>query len=94
MKLTIEINGDNAAFYNEDETVNSAEYKRILNYLAGALEHHLNEPQEEKIRDINGNICGIIKIENLSTKPCHYCQGEGKLYLPNEYSTPRKRRKY
>jgi hypothetical protein len=71
MKVTIEINGDNAAFFDDEERINPQEYSRILHYLADRL--NSGEPffeaqdsgmfnQPTIIRDINGNRCGFISL--------------------------------
>ena len=56
MKLSININMDNAAFEDGDEL------SRILRTVALTLEDH-NEPDHETIRDINGNTVGKWVIE-------------------------------
>jgi hypothetical protein len=63
MRILIEINGNNAAFFNEDEKVSCGEYVRILKHIATVLPLHLDEPQEVSLRDVNGNSCGHVKIE-------------------------------
>jgi hypothetical protein len=67
MKLTIKIDGGNAAFYNDDETINSTEYQRILAHLVRVLPHHINTPQAVELRDINGDKCGSVTIEKETT---------------------------
>jgi len=57
MKLTININMDNAAFEDGDEL------SRILRTVAFELEDHY-EPDERNIRDINGNKVGKWVIED------------------------------
>lgn len=60
MKITIEINTDNDAFQDRK----GWEVRRILNEIVKGLDYDFmavnlsNKP----LRDINGNVCGHIKI--------------------------------
>jgi hypothetical protein len=65
MKVKIEINGDNAAFFDELDNINYSEFVRILNNIA--VEKHLEglrlwAKEKTNLRDINGNVCGFIEI--------------------------------
>jgi hypothetical protein len=64
MELTITINGDNAAFYNEDETVNKDEYSNLLRCMANRVQSYdfIND-NETNIIDVNGNKCGKMKLK-------------------------------
>lgn len=64
MKVKIEIDGSNAAFFDEEGNINYDEFARILNNMAiGTYLQGLHTWQQKKaLRDINGNVCGFIEI--------------------------------
>jgi len=64
MDVKIRIDGDNEAFFHEDETVNDGEFARILRSIACAMDsgEYSYSAHTEDIRDINGNVCGHISI--------------------------------
>ncbi len=64
MRLTITIECDNAAFYNEDAQSDAGpEIARILRRYAGEADIHTLVPGDETtLRDINGNTVGQAKI--------------------------------
>jgi hypothetical protein len=64
MKVKIEINGDNAAFVDEEGNDNNEEFSRILRLISRTFEtgNYPKSGYAEKIRDINGNPCGYIRI--------------------------------
>ena len=57
MNITIEINTDNDAFQHG---YLNTEVKRILEVIHLGL--HTYPIQEKKLYDINGNVCGSVKI--------------------------------
>lgn len=57
-RITITIETGNAAF----EDAPASEIARILRGLADKLESNGTPP--ERLRDANGNTCGIVKVES------------------------------
>ena len=60
MNIVIKINTDNAAF--QDEYLNS-QVSGILKGLSSCIAEW-GIPEYDNFRDINGNVCGYIKIES------------------------------
>jgi hypothetical protein len=59
MKLIIEIKMDGAAF----EELPGSEVARILRQWADRLDNCDFMSGKDNLRDINGNICGFVKVE-------------------------------
>lgn len=58
-KFTLNVEMDNAAFDNREW-----ELSRILKELADqTIRGDFNESYDGKVRDINGNVVGIVKVE-------------------------------
>jgi Ca2+-binding EF-hand superfamily protein len=61
MKVKIEIDGSNAAFFDEDGSIDWFEFSIILQGLSDGFQ--IDEKDINKIiRDSNGNKCGFIEI--------------------------------
>lgn len=58
MKITIEINGDNAAFND-----NPGEFARILHKIAAEIADYPHKATGP-VRDVNGNRCGYVTVED------------------------------
>ena len=61
MKLTVEINGDNAAFDDDDQTWGFVEFASILRVAAGLVEEGT---VDHRLLDTNGNKVGFVRIED------------------------------
>ena len=62
MKLTVEIDGDNAAFEDDEETGGyEFEFVRILRLVAEAVEDGIDSIS---LFDTNGNKVGFMRIEH------------------------------
>ena len=59
MKITIDINTENSAFYYDDDSFNCAEVDRILQETIVEIQKN----DEGLCRDINGNRVGSFKVE-------------------------------
>lgn len=59
MKITIDINTENSAFYYDDDSFNCAEVDRILQEIIVEIQKN----DEGSCRDINGNRVGSFKVE-------------------------------
>lgn len=77
MQITITINTDNAAFSGED---GPGEVARILDRIKGLIQvRDYLEPDTLTLRDINGNTCGEVRIEEdeppalVRQTTCKYC---------------------
>ena len=70
MKLEILVNGDNAAFYDENNAVNPAEFQRILKKISDSIGRYISDihdpvtAREWDIRDVNGNRCGFWRVSS------------------------------
>jgi hypothetical protein len=67
MKLTIEIECDNAAFYDSDGEANAYsrgfEVERILRDAWERDKFHLEPGDSFSLHDVNGNRVGCVKLE-------------------------------
>jgi len=59
MKIIIDINTENSAFYYDDDSFNCAEVDRILEETIKKVQRN----DEGSCRDINGNRVGSFKVE-------------------------------
>ena len=61
--ITIKINTDNDAFYDDER----AELSRILHELANEAQHRrVSAMDEYRIKDLNGNSCGVVEVRSWS----------------------------
>ena len=61
--ITITINTDNDAFCDDE----GVELSRILHSLANEVQHRrVRAMDEHRIRDINGNCCGVVEVRSWS----------------------------
>lgn len=67
MAFKLEFGTDNAAFWNEDHTMNLCEVARILGDVARKLQN-----EDGKVMDLNGNKVGEWSLDLVYPFPEHY----------------------